>query len=119
VVTNKHARFTVPLLPLIGLGHAACAISGDTTAHPKPHPAPLLEAAHRLGLAPQQCWYVGDDLRDIQAGRAAGMATVACAWGYCGGIAPRDWGADHLLDTPADLLALIQETLAANATLAA
>ena len=73
IVTNKAARFTDPLVPQIGLEHAGCVVSGDTTPHPKPHPAPLLEAARRLGLAPEHCWYVGDDLRDIQAGRAAGM----------------------------------------------
>ena len=107
IVTNKPARFTDPLLPQIGLAHAGCAISGDTTAHPKPHPAPLLEGARRLGLAPETCWYVGDDLRDIEAGRAAGMVTVACAWGYCGATEPAAWGADYVLDTPADLLAVV------------
>ncbi len=69
IVTNKPSRFTDPLLPQIGLAHAGCVVSGDTTAHAKPHPLPLLEAAARLGLAPEQCWYVGDDLRDIQAGQ--------------------------------------------------
>ncbi|MFT5643266.1 MAG: 2-phosphoglycolate phosphatase, partial [Janthinobacterium sp.] len=58
IVTNKAERFTNPLVPQIGLQHAGCVVSGDTTAHAKPHPAPLLEAAQRLGLAPQQCWYV-------------------------------------------------------------
>jgi 2-phosphoglycolate phosphatase len=109
VVTNKPARFTDPLLPQIGLAHAGCVISGDTTPHAKPHPAPLLEGARRLGVAPETCWYVGDDLRDIEAGRAAGMVTVACAWGYCGNIEPASWGADYLLDTPADLLATVLE----------
>jgi 2-phosphoglycolate phosphatase len=88
IVTNKPMRFTDPLVPQIALAHAGCIVSGDTTPHAKPHPAPLLEGARRLGLAPEQCWYVGDDLRDIEAGRAAGMVTVACAWGYCGAIAP-------------------------------
>jgi len=114
VVTNKSKRFTDPLLPQIGLGHAACAISGDTTPHAKPHPAPLLEAASRLGLAPAQCWYVGDDLRDIQAGKAAGMLTIACGWGYCGATEPQSWQADYLLQQPAELLALLQATLAAS-----
>lgn len=107
IVTNKPARFTDPLIPQIGLAHAGCVISGDTTAHAKPHPAPLLEGARRLGTAPQDCWYVGDDLRDIEAGHAAGMVTVACAWGYCGAIEPASWGADYLLDTPTDLLELL------------
>jgi 2-phosphoglycolate phosphatase len=111
VVTNKAARFTDPLVGQIGLGAAGCVISGDTMAHAKPHPAPLLEAARRLGLAPEQCWYVGDDLRDIQAGRAAGMLTVACAWGYCGATEPRSWDADYLLETPQALLALVRDSV--------
>ena len=109
IVTNKPARFTDPLVPLIGLAHAGCVISGDTTPHAKPHPAPLLEAARRLDIAPAHCWYVGDDLRDIEAGRAAGMVTVACNWGYCGSIDPATWGADHLLDTPQQLLRMLQQ----------
>jgi len=111
IVTNKPARFTDPLVPLIGLAHAGCVVSGDTTGHAKPHPAPLLEGAQRLGISPQDCWYVGDDLRDIEAGRAAGMVTVACAWGYCGAIEPAHWGADYLIDTPADLLELVRSVL--------
>ena len=108
IVTNKAARFTDLLVPKIGLGHASCVISGDTTPHSKPHPAPLLEAATRLGLIPAQCWYVGDDLRDVQAGRAAGMATVAAAWGYCGHAEPATWDADSLADTPLEVLDLIR-----------
>jgi phosphoglycolate phosphatase len=92
---------------------------GDTTAHAKPHPAPLLEAAARLGLAPEQCWYVGDDLRDIQAGQAAAMLTIACGWGYCGATEPQSWQADYVLDTPHALLALLRQTLAALPALAA
>ncbi len=107
IVTNKPERFTNPLVGMIGLQQAGCVVSGDTTAHAKPHPAPLFEAARRLGLAPQDCWYVGDDLRDIEAGRAAGMATVACSWGYCGTLEPAQWGADLLLDTPQALLEVI------------
>jgi phosphoglycolate phosphatase len=112
IVTNKPARFTDPLIPQIGLAHAGCIVSGDTTGHAKPHPAPLLEGARQLGIAPQQCWYVGDDLRDVEAGRAAGMVTVACAWGYCGSIEPGSWGADLLLETPVDLLAALRGILA-------
>ena len=107
IVTNKPARFTDPLVPQIGLAHAGCIVSGDTTGHAKPHPEPLFEAARRLGLAPQDCWYAGDDLRDIEAGRAAGMVTIACAWGYCGAVEPSTWDADYLLDTPVDLLELV------------
>jgi phosphoglycolate phosphatase len=119
IVTHTPARFTDPLVPLIGLGHAGCVVSGDTTAHAKPHPAPLLEAAARLGLAPEQCWYVGDDLRDIQAGQAAAMLTIACGWGYCGATEPQSWQADYVLDTPHALLALLRQTLAALPALAA
>ena len=108
VVTNKPARFTDPLIPQIGLAHAGCVVSGDTTPHAKPHPAPLFEGANRLGIAPEQCWYVGDDMRDIEAGRAAGMVTVACTWGYCGSVEPASWNADYLVDTPPDLLRVIQ-----------
>ena len=109
IVTNKPMRFTDPLLPQIGLAHAGCVVSGDTTPHGKPHPAPLLEGARRLGIDPADCWYVGDDLRDIEAGHAAGMMTVACAWGYCGAVEPSAWGADLLLDTPAQLLERLRE----------
>ena len=109
VVTNKAAVFTDPLVAQIGLADADCVISGDTTAHSKPHPEPLLEAARRLNLQPQQCWYVGDDLRDIQAGRAAGMATVAAAWGYCGDSEPASWEADALIETPLQLLTLLPQ----------
>jgi phosphoglycolate phosphatase len=62
-------------------------------------------------VAPEDCWYAGDDLRDIEAGRAAGMVTIACAWGYCGAIEPVNWAADHLLDTPVDLLELVHSVL--------
>jgi phosphoglycolate phosphatase len=116
IVTNKPARFTDPLLPQIGLAHAGCAVSGDTTGFAKPHPAPLLEGARRLGVAPEHCWYVGDDLRDIQAGRAAGMITVACAWGYCDSIEPSSWGADYLLATPADLLETLRALVPSERT---
>ena len=110
VVTNKAARFTDPLVPQIGLHEAQCVISGDTTPHPKPHPAPLFEAARRLSLEPSQCWYVGDDLRDIQAGRAAGMITVAAAWGYCGNSEPVTWNADFIAATPQEVLELVRNT---------
>lgn len=109
IVTNKAARFTDLLVPQIGLQHAQCVISGDTTPHSKPHPEPLFEAARRLALAPEDCWYVGDDLRDIQAGRAAGMATIAAAWGYCGKSEPVTWSADAIADTPLKIIELLRE----------
>ena len=109
VVTNKSARFTEPLtraMPLFAT--AGTVVSGDTTPHAKPHPAPLLEAAARLGLAPQQCIYVGDDERDIVAGLAAGMGTVAATYGYLGGKADVGaWGAHAAINSPAELLQLL------------
>jgi phosphoglycolate phosphatase len=80
-------------------------ICGDTLPLAKPHPDPLLEAARRLGVDPARCVYVGDDLRDVQAGRSAGMATVVAAWGYLGQGEPiHAWGADAIVETPAQLL---------------
>ncbi|RZT42869.1 phosphoglycolate phosphatase [Cupriavidus agavae] len=110
IVTNKIARFTVPLVDAIGLTpRASAVVSGDTTGHPKPHPAPLLHAAEISGVDPARCLYVGDDLRDIQAGKAAGMATVTAAYGYCGKDEPPEtWGADHLIHHPSELLALLR-----------
>jgi phosphoglycolate phosphatase len=104
VVTNKIARFTLPLLPQIGLQHAQCVVCGDTTPHAKPHPAPLHEAARQLDVPAAACWYVGDDLRDIEAAHAAGMASLAAAWGYCGKSAPQSWQAGAILQQPLDLL---------------
>jgi 2-phosphoglycolate phosphatase len=109
IVTNKAARFTDLLVPQIGLHQASCVVSGDTTPHSKPHPEPLLEAARRLALPPQECWYVGDDLRDIQAGHAAGMTTIAAAWGYCGQTGPVVWGADVIAETPLEILSMVHE----------
>lgn len=106
IVTNKIERFTAPIVEGLGLSiRAATVIAGDTTPHAKPHPAPLLEAARRLGLDPTSVVYVGDDLRDIQAGRAAGMPTASAAWGYLGESEPIEtWGADRLLGRPQELL---------------
>jgi 2-phosphoglycolate phosphatase len=109
IVTNKAARFTVPLVRSLGLHtRAATVIAGDTTPHSKPHPAPLLEAARQLGVDPGDCLYVGDDPRDVQAGLAAGMTTVVAAWGYLGAGEPLEaWGARHIIETPAELLNLL------------
>lgn len=106
IVTNKSERFALPLARGLGWSsQAAAVIGGDTTPHAKPHPEPLLEAARRAGVDPRACVYVGDDARDILAGRAAGMATVAVRWGYLGdGEAIEAWGADVVLDSPAELL---------------
>jgi len=108
IVTNKHTRFTTPLVAALGLAERArVVVSGDTTPHAKPHPAPLLHAAAALALDPQHCLYVGDDLRDVQAGQAANMPTAAAAWGYCSDGPPERWGADYLIHTPQELLPLI------------
>ena len=109
IVTNKATRFAVPLVAALGLAERAAAlVCGDTVAHAKPHPAPLLEAARRLGVAPADCVYVGDDRRDVDAGRAAGMRTIVAAWGYLGdGDARQAWGADHLIARPDELPGLI------------
>jgi N-acetyl-D-muramate 6-phosphate phosphatase len=107
IVTNKVTQLTNQLVPKIGLNHAACVVCGDTTEHPKPHPAPLIEAARRIGIPAENCWYVGDDLRDIQAGQAAGMQTVAAGWGYCGDALPTTWKADMLAESPKQLFELI------------
>lgn len=114
IVTNKIARLTNQVVPQIGLQEAACVVSGDTTAHSKPHPAPLIEAARRIGIEATRCWYIGDDLRDIQAGQAAGMTTIAAGWGYCGDKAPATWQADALAESPKQLLALINEAIKNN-----
>lgn len=106
VVTNKALYLADPLLEGLNLRHrAAVLVGGDSTAHTKPHPAPLLHAAQCLGVEPGRCVYVGDDARDVQAGRAAGMCTVAVGWGYLGvGDPVQAWGADQVVDSPADLL---------------
>lgn len=83
-------------------------MSGDTTPHSKPHPAPLLHAAEAIGVLSRQIVYVGDDLRDIEAGRAAGMPTIAASYGYCGnGPPPAEWQADALIVHAAELIPLL------------
>ena len=106
IVTNKSTRLTLPLVALLGLGEIT-VVCGDTTNHSKPHPAPLLHAASLIETDPRDCIYVGDDLRDIQAGIAAKMQTVAAAWGYCGGLEPSLWGADAVVNTPQELARLL------------
>ncbi len=109
IVTNKPARYTEPLLDAMGWSaRAACRISGDSAPLPKPAPDPLWLACRQIACEPQRCLYVGDDLRDVQAGRAAGMVTVAVRWGYLGtGVPVEEWGADYIIDHPMELLALV------------
>ena len=108
IVTNKATRFTDRIVATLGLT-PACVVCGDTTEHLKPHPAPMRRAAEQLKLAPGECMYLGDDLRDIQAARAAGMRAIAVGWGYHhpenGG--PRSWQADAVIAGPADLVGLL------------
>lgn len=117
IVTNKVTRLTEPLLGMLGLAHTTgCIVCGDTTPHPKPHPAPMLHAAQALDVAPEAIVYVGDDLRDIQAGQAAGMRTIAAAYGYCGNaLPPSAWGADHVADSIAHLQHLLSSVHARTA----
>lgn len=109
VVTNKSQRFTQPLTAAMPLfASAQTIVSGDTTPHSKPHPAPLLEAARQLGLAAADCVYVGDDERDIVAGHAAGMRTVAASYGYLGVQSDVDaWNAHARINSPLALLQLL------------
>jgi len=106
VVTNKPARFTGPLLRALGLAErASCVVSGDTAARAKPDPAPILHALAECRCEAAACVYVGDDLRDIQAGRAAGVGTVAAAYGYSASLDDvTRWQADLVIDRPQDLL---------------
>jgi phosphoglycolate phosphatase len=105
IVTNKAERFARPLLDQLQVGkRVACIVGGDTTPHLKPHPAPLLAACAALTLTPSECVYVGDDRRDVEAGRAAGMRTVAVRYGYLNGGDPDSWGADAVIDSPQELL---------------
>ena len=106
IVTNKPARFTIPLLQELGLSdRAACIVSGGDTTHSKPHPEPLMAASIRLDVAPAGCIYLGDDLRDVQASLAAGMEPVIAKYGYLGNVgAPESWGARYLIDQPQELL---------------
>ena len=109
VVTNKPRRFTVPLLQSIGLmSRAACVVCGDDAVEPKPHPATLLLACAQTNIKPQDCWYVGDAERDIQAGRAAKMKTAVAMYGYLDAAdRPAEWGADAFVSAPEEVLKLL------------
>jgi phosphoglycolate phosphatase len=108
IVTNKATRFTDRIVEALKLA-PACVVCGDTTPHIKPHPAPLLHAAGLLALPPGQCLYLGDDLRDVQGARAAGMRAIAVDWGYhhpsSGG--PAAWQADAVISQPRDVIGLL------------
>ena len=85
------------------------SIGGDTTGKLKPDPAPLLAASERLGIAPRHCLYLGDDQRDIDAGRAAGMKVVVAQFGYLNGTDPATWNADAMIAAPLDLLRCLEQ----------
>lgn len=110
VVTNKTSRYTLPLMEALGLAQrAACIVSGDSSPRPKPAPDPLLLASTLAGADASRCLYVGDDLRDMQAARAAGMGAIAAAWGYLGdGLPLEAWGADTIIQSPADVFGLLR-----------
>jgi len=109
LVTNKALRFTERIVAALKL-EPACVVGGDSTPHLKPHPASLLLAAQQLGLSPAHCCYLGDDLRDMQAARAAGMRPIAVEWGYHhpDSGAPGTWQADAVIAQPTDLLPLLE-----------
>ena len=103
IVTNKSTSLTRLLVAALKLeARVACVVCGDTTPFLKPNPASLLHAAKEIALAPQDCVYLGDDLRDVQAARAAGMRSVAVEWGYGRNLA--DWQADAIIARPTDLI---------------
>jgi phosphoglycolate phosphatase len=109
IVTNKPHRYTVPLMQALGYAErAACLISGDTCAHAKPHPEPMLKACQIIGVTPAQCLYLGDDLRDMRAANAAGMAGIIANYGYVNGDASiENWNAQGSVDKPMELIAYL------------
>jgi phosphoglycolate phosphatase len=108
IVTNKPGWLARPMLAQMAF-HGGCAalVTGDCLPVRKPDPAPVLRACGLLGLPAAACAFVGDDLRDVQAGRAAGVRTLAAGWGYLDGGDPRQWGADDVVDWPRDLPAAL------------
>ena len=106
IVTNKPHRYTLPLMQALGYAErAACLISGDTCAHAKPHPEPMLKACELVGVTPGQCLYLGDDLRDIQAANAATMRGIIARYGYVSAdVSVKNWNAHGIIDTPTELL---------------
>lgn len=109
VVTNKPRRFTLPLMQALGLAQrATCIVSGDDCERPKPYPDTLLLAAQQGKVNAQDCIYVGDAERDIIAARAAAIPSVVALYGYLGEAdKPEQWGAQHTINTPLELLGLL------------
>jgi len=106
IVTNKPHRYTVPLMQALEYAErAACLISGDTCAHAKPHPEPMLKACELIGVAPEQCLYLGDDLRDMQAANASGMRGIIANYGYVSNdVSIKSWNAQGSIDKPTELI---------------
>lgn len=113
IVTNKHKALTDPLLQHIGyFARSACVICGDASSKPKPAPDHLLLAAKLLETAPEKCIYIGDALTDVQAGKAAGMRTIAAAFGFVPkNVQVMDWQADAIAQTPHDIWPWINKWL--------
>jgi len=113
VITNKQERFTRPLMRALNLtDRAACIISGDTTAHSKPHPEPMQEGCRQAQVAPEHCVFIGDALHDITAGKQVGMKTLAAVYGYLTAQdRPEQWGADALVASPAHITAWVERSL--------
>jgi N-acetyl-D-muramate 6-phosphate phosphatase len=110
IITNKAAWLTEPLLAALGLhARAACVMSGDTFPERKPHPRPLLMAAEHIAVAPADCVYVGDALRDVQAARAAGMVPLGVRFGYLDAAQdPDSWPVAGWLEEPRQLLSWLE-----------
>ena len=106
IITNKPAFLTNPLVEKLELSQrAACVVSGDTTPHSKPHPAPMLYACKLINSLPETCIYIGDAARDIKAGKNANMTTLTARYGYIGTQDdPEQWQADGIIDHPSELL---------------
>jgi phosphoglycolate phosphatase len=113
IVTNKATYLATPIVEALGLAQdCAVLVCGDTTAHSKPHPLPLLHAAQQAGFGTERCLYVGDDLRDIQAAQAAGMPSIAAAYGYCGPEHPPEtWQADHCVYSAKEMWPAIEQLM--------
>lgn len=105
IVTNKPGALTDALVAKLGLKDVACVVSGDTTANTKPHPEPMLYACKQTGSVAEECLFVGDADRDIEAGRRAGMKTLVALFGYLGADdQPHLWGADGMVRNPQEIL---------------
>ena len=112
IVTNKVEYLAVPIVRHLQLEvECAVTVGGDTAGHAKPHPAPLLYAAEKTGFQPEDCIYVGDDERDIVAGKAAGMPTIAAAYGYCQVEDIPRWNADAVVDSAHEIWPAVQALL--------